>query len=89
MITYIPKGKALQAMRMLDEEGAQFASELSAHISVLGTDLKRTLEAALRHKLVGCEYRIRHGLKKHMLWFLTPQGVELMARVREAEGVVA
>lgn len=89
MITYIPKGKALAAMRFLDEEGAQYSVELSGHVDALKSDLRRMLEAAVRHELVDSEFRIRKGLKKHMLWFLTPKGKALMEQIRQVEGVVA
>jgi hypothetical protein len=89
VINYIPKGKALKAMQYLDSEGAQYGTELSAHVDCLRTDLKRTLETALRHELVGCEFRIRKGAKSHMLWFLTPKGCDLLAQIQWAEEMPA
>lgn len=89
MSAYVPKGKALKAMEHLDEEGAQYAVDLARHVDVLRTDLKRTMEYALRNGVVGCEYRIRRGLKQSKLYFLTDSGRDLMNQIRQAQGVAA
>ena len=89
MTPYIPKGKALKAMEYLDEEGAQYAVDLALRIDVLRTDLKRTMEYALRNGVVGWEYRVRWGLKQSKLYFLTPAGKRLMDQIRQEQGVAA
>jgi hypothetical protein len=89
MIPYVPKGKALKAMRHLDEEGAQYNGDLAVHIACARSDTIRALESALRHKVVSKELRYRTSSKQDWLWFLTPSGCEILEQIRRVEGVGA
>lgn len=82
---FIPRGRPAAALLTLDEDGAQFTSDLTKKLGIYRDDLRSAMKASIEHGLVDTEHR-KIGTKRHALWYLTPDGARVAELLRSMSG---
>lgn len=76
-----PGSCSWRALLLLDEHGAQFATDLADLLGIDRSALNVNVAGAVRHGLIAHERRTRNG-RSHALWFLTPKAYPLIDRIQ-------
>lgn len=82
---FIPRGRPAAALLSLDEDGAQFTTDLAKKLGIYRDDLRSVMKASIQHGLVNTEHR-KIGAKRHALWYLTPDGARVAEVLRSMTG---